>query len=773
MNHFAPIKTVPILWFVLLCLTLVFTSITVFPVIQAQPLAQAATLPEDTRLPYEGTKFYTGGPHTGGICQKVKIADSSGIDFAGGTFEVLSIADGKFVTKGEQFSVDKNGKPILSPGKYVLIEHATEIQSMYWHLASFSPEIEVLIPDAWIPRGFPIGMSGNTGQLGGPVHLHLELRRDGTAANPFGKRESWDGKTIQGWTINMFRWPGDPSTGISYRGSAVKGASRIQSITNVTCSQTTADAIVSESYPNQTIASNDLDSNTGFANFSNARTCQAVDCKSLISRNTRNTNLSTEDNPVDVFLLVDLSESFSDDLPIFKVQAPEIINSLKSSNPNIRFGLGSFEDYPISPFGVAGSGDAAYRRNIDLTFDTAAVEAVIGGLFTRSGGDDPESQLSALFQAATGAGQDLSGVGFPEASIPPGQQANFRDGATKLFLLWTDAPFHQPGDPGVIPYPGPSFEETVEAIQALDPPKVIGISSGGGGIADLEIIAANTGALAPAGGVDCNHDGIIDILAGNPLVCSIGVSGEGIAEATTALIEAVAEPQAPEIVRVETFREGVLVFFRLFFTDPSDDAVGFGFRLPAFGEGEENHLFASPSFGRVSPGKVEYPFNLGCSTESEHEIGLDAEAWIFDSAGVRSPSVTVHLACSAPSSLSFNVGSTSGWQPTTLKVTQGQPLSFSAVGAWTVDYRNFSYVGPEGYSSEEDSQIYQGCKLDPLLPYGTLLARIGDNLSFWVVGRGGTFTADSSGALAFRIHDSDGCLGDNTGSVQVTVTYDQ
>lgn len=61
----------------------------------------------------------------------------------------------------------------------------------------------------------------------------------------------------------------------------------------------------------------------------------------------------------------------------------------------------------------------------------------------------------------------------------------------------------------------------------------------------------------------------------------------------------------------------------------------------------------------------------------------------------------------------FNVDSTQGWQTTSLNVTAGQQLSFSASGSWSVDHRNFSFVGPEGYSPEEDSRIFQGCKLAP------------------------------------------------------------
>jgi hypothetical protein len=259
--------------------------------------------------------------------------------------------------------------------------------------------------------------------------------------------------------------------------------------------------------------------------------------------------VSAPSPPVDVYLIVDLSGSFSDDLPVFKAQAPAIISTLRASNPNTRFGLGKFEDYPIFPFGDPGCGDMAYQRLVDLTLDTGPVLSTIAGLFTRCGFDGPQSQLPALFQAATGAGQDLSGAGFPGASIAAGQQANFRHGATKLILLWTDASFHLPGDSGAIPYPGPSITQTVGALLAVDPAKVIGISSGPDAVPDLSTIAQGTNALAPAGGVDCNGDGTIDIPAGEPLVCSIASSGEGIGDAIVSLVRAAIPPVAAAIAK--------------------------------------------------------------------------------------------------------------------------------------------------------------------------------------------------------------------------------
>ena len=282
---------------------------------------------------------------------------------------------------------------------------------------------------------------------------------------------------------------------------------------------------------------------------------------------------------VDVYFLVDLTGSFYDDLPNFKSQAPGIIATIKASNPNSRFGLGTFEDYPIYPFGSLSSGDKAYKQISDLTSDTLSIINAINGLYTRNGYDWPESQLPALFQTATGKGQDLSLLGYPEASIPAGQRASFRSDASKLILLWTDAPFHLPGDPGLIPYPGNSVSETAAellragittcyfypcdtSIMALDiesiegknfeengpRAQVIGISSGTDAVSDLSLIARMTGSFAPQEGVDCNDDGVIDIYPGEPLVCSISYSGDGIGEAIIALVEAATEDHPPTIV---------------------------------------------------------------------------------------------------------------------------------------------------------------------------------------------------------------------------------
>jgi hypothetical protein len=326
-------------------------------------------------------------------------------------------------------------------------------------------------------------------------------------------------------------------------------------------------------------------------------------------------------DPVDLYFVVDLSGSFGDDLSVFKSEAPLIIAQLIAEGNDLKVGLGSFQDYPIDPFGDASFGDVAYRQDIDLTSNIAAVLAIIDGLSVISGAglDGPESQLPALFQAATGAGQDLSGAGYPGASIPAGQQANFRDGAVKLFLLWTDAPFHRSGDPGDIPYPGPSFDDTVDAILALDPPQVIGVASGGNmaAIEDLKAISAATNAIAPEGGVDCDEDGVIDIAEGDPIVCTTAITGAGVGMAMLAVIEAALAPTTVEIdvrssinLRGSTIPVGILTTDSFDALDVDSATVCFGPVLsPGIGDCTESHGKGHPEDVNLD-GRIDLRFHF-------------------------------------------------------------------------------------------------------------------------------------------------------------------
>jgi hypothetical protein len=228
---------------------------------------------------------------------------------------------------------------------------------------------------------------------------------------------------------------------------------------------------------------------------------------------------------LDLMFVVDLSGSFNDDLVNFKAQAGTIVSTVAGLVPDTHFGLASFEDFPIPPYGYDPYyGDRAYRLNQGLTGDQATIVSAINASFTRYGGDGPQSQYAALW-GTSGRDWDENGDGdvvdVLEGDID-GQDPGFRSGALKMAILWTDASFHNADDESEYPGPGAT---AVTAAMVADGMQVAGVSSGGGGVTELDALALATGAV----------DG-----AGDPLVFTISGSGatigEAIADAVTGAI---------------------------------------------------------------------------------------------------------------------------------------------------------------------------------------------------------------------------------------------
>jgi hypothetical protein len=101
----------------------------------------------------------------------------------------------------------------------------------------------------------------------------------------------------------------------------------------------------------------------------------------------------------------------------------------------------------------------------------------------------------------------------------------------------------------------------------------------------------------------------------------------------------------PQIVSTSTYTEGRLVYFQLTYTDPGGDAAGFGFAgVNGSHWAAQDHPLASPAPGIAGTGSVAYPLNLECGTARQYRGTV--EAWIYDTAGHRSQSVVIALACS-------------------------------------------------------------------------------------------------------------------------------
>jgi serine/threonine protein kinase len=105
-------------------------------------------------------------------------------------------------------------------------------------------------------------------------------------------------------------------------------------------------------------------------------------------------------------------------------------------------------------------------------------------------------------------------------------------------------------------------------------------------------------------------------------------------------------PKVPQITSAGTYQQGQLVYFSIHYTDPGNNAEGFGFvGVNGSGWAEENHPFSSPSYGIVGTDSIAYPFNEACGTAQQSASYV--KAWIYNTAGVRSKPVIIHLVCTA------------------------------------------------------------------------------------------------------------------------------
>jgi hypothetical protein len=197
---------------------------------------------------------------------------------------------------------------------------------------------------------------------------------------------------------------------------------------------------------------------------------------------------------LDLFFLVDLTGSYINDLPVIKAKAPAIFDDVRAAVPDSHFGLGSFEDFPFTPWGDSDAGDEAYSLNQDMTADRTTWLNAVNAMSVGWGRDGPESQYEALFQTATGAGKEMppttDGDYNDLGEIAPGQNPSFRADAAKVLAITTDAPFHTPGD-STFPYPGPSRDDTVDALNAVGI-TVIAIKAPGAG-SEMDDLAVATG----------------------------------------------------------------------------------------------------------------------------------------------------------------------------------------------------------------------------------------------------------------------------------------
>ena len=244
----------------------------------------------------------------------------------------------------------------------------------------------------------------------------------------------------------------------------------------------------------------------------------------------------------DIFLLMDNTGSMDDEIAeITRSLRDRIAPLVFATIPDTEFGVGTFSDFPVSDAFVnyGAPGDRPFELRRRMTDNLSAVQGALERIGLRAGGDDPESQLEALYQTATG-----EGVGeFVEPSLGcPGGGFGapcFRDDAQPVVLLFTDAPFHNgPSDPdldyefGLIDPEPHSYRETVEVLTD-NHIRVIGMWSGDRAWRrDLSTVVGDTGTLDRSG---------------EPLVFDIGKRGQDLG---TGVVDSLVELAAASVFDV-------------------------------------------------------------------------------------------------------------------------------------------------------------------------------------------------------------------------------
>jgi hypothetical protein len=287
--------------------------------------------------------------------------------------------------------------------------------------------------------------------------------------------------------------------------------------------------------------------------------------------------ISAKDTPLDLFFLIDTSDTMSGTIQGLIDSVGAIINQLNAAGLDAHFGLGisrAYTDTAVPREPCQSETDTncernfIYRRLVDLAdfSNHEQLETALGTLRAEAGGRF-DSQLGALWAIATGEEINDGPATMEESDVPAGQDASFRkDAGLRLVFVATDEPFAT-GDEGERDFPTsdfgritppdiPTFDEVAGAFGDVKA-KVLGLAIGqtlktdrdsveGGApspLEDMQKIAGLTGAVAPSTGVDCDGDGATDLQPGMELVCPVRRhnvdDGKNLAAAITKLVEAV------------------------------------------------------------------------------------------------------------------------------------------------------------------------------------------------------------------------------------------
>jgi hypothetical protein len=120
----------------------------------------------------------------------------------------------------------------------------------------------------------------------------------------------------------------------------------------------------------------------------------------------------------DVVLLIDVTASMTGSIENIKTNLVNVISDVSRVQPNAQFAVASFGDF---------RDPNRFQVDQALTSDPLALQNAVNSLKAELGEDEPEDWINALFQLSTGA-------------------VTFRDGSSRIIVLVSDAPSHEPSN---------------------------------------------------------------------------------------------------------------------------------------------------------------------------------------------------------------------------------------------------------------------------------------------------------------------------------------
>ena len=152
---------------------------------------------------------------------------------------------------------------------------------------------------------------------------------------------------------------------------------------------------------------------------------------------------AAEDFPLDLYMLMDLSGSFGDDLDIVKGLAPRLPLALQHVSSDFLIGFGTFVDKPSLPYTSSTQKNTIYtcaknrlcakpfdyEHVISLTNSPDLFNSLLQKTIISTNVDDPEDPLGAMLQAVVC--KELVG---------------WRENSRKILLIMTDDVLHTAGD---------------------------------------------------------------------------------------------------------------------------------------------------------------------------------------------------------------------------------------------------------------------------------------------------------------------------------------